>query len=214
MPGRLIVLEGIDGSGLTTQTALLAHALRTGGVGEVHPTKEPTEGPMGGLLRLALGRRLGRRPLEEVDSAATFVPLDPHVIALLFAADRLDHLANDVEPRLAAGATVICDRYVLSSLAYQALDVDMEWLRTINARARQADATFFLDVPPEIAIQRVARRGGHAEVYEQLETLRRIYANYHMCLDALRSAGARVIVVKGTGSIEETTAELLRRATE
>jgi dTMP kinase len=213
MAGRLIALEGIDGSGLTTQATLLARALRASGV-DAYVTKEPTEGPMGGLLRLALGRRLGRRPQEASDGAATFVPLDPHVIALLFAADRLDHLATDIEPRLTTGVTVICDRYVLSSLAYQALDVDMKWLRDINTQARPADLTLFLDVPPETAIERVVRRGGHNEVYEHLETLRRVYANYQTSLNDLRAAGAHVAVVSGAASIEAVTRDLLRRATE
>jgi dTMP kinase len=211
MPGLLIALEGIDGSGLTTQAALLAQALRARGA-PVYATKEPTEGPVGGLLRLALGRRLGSRPRDSDGAAgeAAFVPLDARVIALLFAADRLDHLAADVEPRLATGTTVVCDRYVLSSLAYQALDVDVEWLRAINTRARPADLTLFLDVPPETAIERVARRGGHAEIYERLETLRRIRANYLARLDDLRMSGSRVAVVAGTGSREEITAALVR----
>src|SRR5258705_309057 len=98
-----IVLEGLDGAGTTTQTERLAAALRARGQ-TVLATAEPTDGPVGRLLRRFLSGEL------EIEETAQ---------ALLFAADRLHHLQNQIEPTLAGGAIVISDRYYLSNLAYQ-----------------------------------------------------------------------------------------------
>src|SRR6185503_20411145 len=109
MRGALIVLEGVDGAGTTTQVRLLAERLRARG-SRVHTTAEPSSGPIGKLLRRALSGRLtdGDAPDAARPSWQT--------LALLFAADRLDHLAREVEPELAAGAIVLCDRYDHSTL--------------------------------------------------------------------------------------------------
>src|SRR5690242_14637174 len=101
--GMLVALEGIDGSGTSTQMGPLAALVRARGC-EVVTTAEPTGGPIGMLLRQALRRQLR---------------LDDATLALLFAADRLDHLSHEVEPALARGAVVLTDRYILSSYAYQ-----------------------------------------------------------------------------------------------
>src|SRR5688572_4731702 len=98
--GRFIALEGLDGSGTTTQAARLADALGARGRTVVR-TQEPSHGPIGRLVREAL------RSLD--------APLDPDALALLFAADRRDHVASEIEPALARGHDVVCDRYVMSS---------------------------------------------------------------------------------------------------
>src|SRR5579864_7294663 len=107
--GLFIVLEGLDGAGTTTQLVRLAERLRRAGE-RVVATAEPTDGPIGALIRQALRRRLVHR-----DGRA----LTDESLALLFAADRVDHVAGEIEPALARGQHVLCDRYVLSSLAYQ-----------------------------------------------------------------------------------------------
>src|SRR5690242_1367991 len=105
-----IVLEGIDGSGTTTQAARLAQTLQARGA-RVHATREPSTGPVGRLLRQALTGTLvaDERPVQ----------LDFCTLALLFAADRMDHVRREIEPALARGEVVISDRYDLSSLIYQ-----------------------------------------------------------------------------------------------
>ena len=121
--GRFIVLEGLDGAGTTTQAERIARALRERG-SKVVVTRQPSDGPIGTQLRHALTGRLslpnGRGPLTE------------DTLALLFAADRLDHLAAIVEPALARGEIVLCDRYVLSSLAYQGSALPMAWVESIR----------------------------------------------------------------------------------
>src|SRR5436305_11629473 len=114
-PPLFIVLEGIDGSGTTTQLDRLAAHLAARGR-RVHATREPSAGPIGRMLREIL---LGGHRLP--DGA----PADGLAMALLFAADRRDHLRREIEPALAAGMDVIWVRSVLSTLAYQAQEADM-----------------------------------------------------------------------------------------
>ena len=112
--GRFIVFEGIDGAGTTTQARALVSWLGTRGIKAVY-TGEPSEGPIGSMLRNALRGRVVPGTVPGV--------LDPRVIALLFAADRVDHVLYDIRPSLERGLWVICDRFVCSSLAYQGLDL-------------------------------------------------------------------------------------------
>lgn len=109
-PGALIVIEGIDGAGTTTQTDLLVAWLTRIGIPSI-ATREPSDGPIGVVARKHLGRHL--------DLAS------PEAEALAFAADRMDHVASEIVPALARGTTVVADRYYLSSLAYQSLQCDM-----------------------------------------------------------------------------------------
>ena len=109
-PGVLIVLEGTDGAGLSTQTALLAAHLRSKGEVSVISTKEPTSSHIGNLIRSALKHEW--KP-------------SPRALQLLFAADRAHHLENEIEPALQANKIVISDRYVLSSLAFGSIENDL-----------------------------------------------------------------------------------------
>src|SRR5262245_58804737 len=112
--GRFIVVEGVDGSGSTTHTRLLAKALRKRGH-RVHTNCEPTTGPVGGLIRQVLQKRI------TIPGESGPKSLGWSTMALLFAADRLDHLDSEITPALRKGEWVISDRYDLSSLAYQSL---------------------------------------------------------------------------------------------
>ena len=165
--GRFIVLEGIDGSGTTTQAARLAASLRAAGHAVVS-TREPSDGPLGVVLRQALTRRL--------------VGLSDQALALLFAADRLDHLASVVEPALAEGKVVVSDRYVLSSLAYQGMRLPLSWVETLNAAARPADLTLYLEVDPRTAARRRQGRGGAAELFDadEVRTPLRLHVGEHL----------------------------------
>jgi dTMP kinase len=185
----LIVLEGVDGAGKGTQLAMLRDALVARGR-RVHVTAEPSTLPIGLLLRKYLRR-------EMTDA----VP-GPAGMALLFAADRMQHVEHEILPQLADGAIVICDRYVASSIAYQAATVTedeaqrearMKWIADVNSRARVPDLTIVLDLDPAIAAQRIARRGTESELYEHLELQRRVRHNYHR-IAHLGLAGPMVFV--------------------
>lgn len=169
-----IVLEGIDGSGTTTQAARLARTLQARGV-RVHATREPSAGPVGRLLRQALTGTLvaDERPVQ----------LDFCAMALLFAADRMDHVRREIEPALARGEVVISDRYDLSSLIYQSeTSTDAErylpWLTSLNAQALRPDVTVVLSVDADVALARRRARGGADELFEVPELQVRLAARY------------------------------------
>ena len=99
-------------------------------------------------------------------------------LALLFAADRLDHCAAEVEPLLSQGRHVVTDRYVYSSFAYQGTDLDLSWVAAINSEAPEPDLTLYLRVDPAVAARRRGARGGRAEVFETNPQQRRIASLY------------------------------------
>ena len=169
--GVFLVIEGVDGAGKGTQIELLRRAIERCGR-SVHVTAEPSTLPIGALLRRYLRRELP-------DS----VP-GPAGMALLFAADRMQHLEHEILARLTVGEVVLCDRYYASSIVYQtAMDETaggqlMQWIADVNAHARRPDRTVVLDLDPELAASRRAARGTPFELFEQLEMQRRIRHNY------------------------------------
>lgn len=192
--GRFIVLEGIDGAGITTQ----AHALAAWLVSRGHPalvTKEPSSGMVGAMLRQALSGR---------------IRLDEAVVALLFAADRIDHVAKAVVPAMDEGTHVIADRYYFSSLAYQSLGVPVRWLAQLNAHCLQPDLTVIIDVPSQVALERVDRRGAVREIYERPDTLDQVRSRYLGLTRVFSQAGRPLRVVDGSPPVAQVTAELSR----
>lgn len=168
--GRFIVLEGIDGSGTTTQGRALAELFEQAGIAACF-TWEPSSGPLGVLLR------------EVMAGGGDGVSRAWDCMALLFAADRLDHLARAVQPALQRGVTVICDRYDLSSLAYQSATASLEdsavpWIRALNQRALRPDLTLVLDVDPDVAEARRAERGAPSDLFERRDLQRRLARIY------------------------------------
>ncbi|MEZ4269514.1 MAG: dTMP kinase [Myxococcota bacterium] len=187
--GKFIVLEGIDGSGTTTQAANL-HAWLVERGELVHSTRQPSTGPIGSMLRQILsGRVVGRA------SEGKTVPVEPAAVALLFAADRLDHVATEVLPHLEAGRHVICDRYTLSSLAYQSQDTDLAFVRAINGKAPAPDVTIFLRVRPEIAMDRINASRTDRDAFENLPFQRRVAKAYDTLLEKYRDG--RVVELDG-----------------
>lgn len=163
--GLFLVMEGIDGSGRSTQLHRLAAWFRAHGIPTL-ATFEPSTGAIGQLIRRYLR---GEEP----------VAAPPDALALLFAADRLEHLAREVQPALARGEVVLCDRYLASSFAYQGLGSAPEFVRAANARALRPVITLYFKVDPEIALARIAARDGERrELFETREQLTRIAAAY------------------------------------
>lgn len=176
---HFIVIEGLDGAGSTTQVRLLAERLRAEGI-PVVTTAEPSGGEVGLQIRAILEGRAAP-------------DWDRRSLALLFAADRLDHLQRRILPALSSGTHVISDRYLLSSLAYQSLDAPMEWVEAINRYARAPDRTIYLEVDPEEALRR--RLGeSEAQLFESLPLQRRIADNYRRAISVLEAShGIRVL---------------------
>jgi dTMP kinase len=201
----LIVIEGIDGSGTTTQSRRLVDALRARGRDARH-TFEPTPGPIGTLIRAALEKRL-TDPLTDQPRV-----LASETLALLFAADRLDHLDSFVLPALAEGAIVVSDRYDLSSLVYQSATAPspgqaLPWLRVLNRAARRPELTLVLDVPFEEAKARRKQRGGAEELFDADALQRRLAAAYAGANDLV--PGDPLVHLSGVGSPDQVTARLL-----
>jgi dTMP kinase len=196
---RLIVLEGLDGAGTTTQGKRLVQHLRERGW-KVHLTREPSDGPIGRLIRELL---TGRHAIP--DQA-----LRQSTFGLLFAADRLDHLQREVEPQLAAGYTVISDRWYHSSLAYQGTGADRDWITALNARARRPDLTIFLQVRPEVAAQRRVAAGRVQELFEDLRMQHDVDAGYRATIAELTTQGERIEVIDGELPPDAVFQEILR----
>ena len=201
-PPRFLVLEGIDGSGTTTQRDRLSASLRARGH-IVHATREPSDGEIGKLTRALLAVEEGQT--RSVDAAG---------LALLFAADRLEHLQREIVPALDRGEVVLCDRYLVSSWVYQSLDCDPGWVRDINRHALWPELTFMFELAPEIALARVAARressGEAVERFDVPETQRRLARGYAEVLTRVDPAAQPGLVrIDAAQSIDAVTAALL-----
>lgn len=182
----MIVIEGLDGAGTTTQAKRLVEHLNAKGV-KAHGTREPSDGPVGRLIREMLtgGHAIPGQTLSQ----GTF--------GLLFAADRLDHLQREVEPHIAAGTVVVSDRWYHSSLAYQGTGADRDWITTLNARARRPELTLFLKVRPEVAAKRRAAARRQEELFEQLQMQIEVDAGYTATNAELIAQGERIETIDG-----------------
>ncbi len=191
-----IALEGIDGSGTTTQLARLTAHLR--GLGRrVHATREPSDGPVGRLIReILLGGHRGTDGAE----------VDGRAMALLFAADRRDHLRREIEPALAAGIDVVTDRYLLSSLAYQAEEAERDWVAGLARAVRPPDLTLLLDVPVSVAAARRHAAGRSTERYDEDGFQARVAANYRQ----LASGDPGIVVLDGSGPVDAVADAIAR----
>ena len=161
--GIFIVIEGLDGSGKTTQANMLAKNLAKNHT--VLLTAEPSRGKIGTFIRQGCLYEKKRLPTEAE--------------ALLFAADRIEHMQNELEPALSEGKIVICDRYIFSSLAYQgSAGLSLKWIETINARALEPDFSIFIDVPPQLVLERLQRKKSVMENLDTQAKVREVYLQF------------------------------------
>ena len=161
--GAFIVIEGLDGSGKTTQAKLLTAKLSRSH--NAVYTAEPSHGKIGTFIR-------NRCLYSEKRLSST-------TEALLFAADRIEHVENEIKPALSGSKLVICDRYVYSSLAYQgSADLSVDWIADINKHALKPDLAIFIDVAPEKVLQRLNRRKSVMETLETQQKVRDVYMQF------------------------------------
>jgi dTMP kinase len=174
--GRFVVFEGLDGSGKTTQMVRIQKRLAGMGIHAV-TTCEPTDGPVGSLIRQMLAGRIA---------------IDPRTLAALFAADRTDHLLSPdtgVKALVEKGRMVLCDRYYFSSYAYHAKDMDLAWIITLNAMNAQIlkpDLTLFIDVTPETCLERIRAGRNHLDMFERIDILTQVRDNYFTAFERLK----------------------------
>lgn len=199
MRGKFITFEGCDGCGKSTQLKMLSEYLTKNNVEHVF-TREPGGGKISEAIREIL---LNGKNAEMTDECE----------ALLYAAARMQHLADRVEPALAKGKLVVCDRYVDSSLAYQAYarGLGVDFISRINAKALEKyppDVTVFIDLTPEDAFKRKhgadendrleqAGMAFHKRVYEGYKALEKAYPD-------------RIVAVDGKQTPQEIFAQVLR----
>ncbi|WDP92188.1 MAG: dTMP kinase [Desulfobacter sp.] len=193
--GRFLVFEGIDGSGKSTQAKRLFQRLADMGKDAVS-TFEPSDGPVGRLIRKMLSGE---------------VPVDQRTIASLFAADRTDHLVTPgagVTHWVDEGKIVVCDRYYFSSYAYHAQYIDMDWViraNSLNADILRPHATLFIDVEPEVCLERIKAAREKLDIYEKIDIMRQVRSNYFKAFDRLKDE-ERVIVIDGNDTPENVAA--------
>ncbi len=195
--GICIALEGIDGSGKSTQIQLLANKFTQLGK-QVHLTAEPTTGPIGKMLR-------------QIFSGVQ--PANQHTIAALFAADRLEHITNTTDGmlhQLQQGNIVLLDRYYLSSYAYHSVHVPMPWVincNTIAVSMLPATVHIYVDMPPAIAMERIIANRTNIEMYETLENLTAVYNNYATAIDLIKGK-EKVAVINGNQTVAQVAADI------
>jgi len=184
-----IAFEGLDGSGSSTQSRMLADRLEKNGQPALL-TKEPTsDSPIGKLIREILQHKWSA---------------SPEGLQLLFSADRAEHLKNEIEPALEGGQVVITDRYLFSTLAYGGMNVDMKWLKELNKHFRLPDMTFLFKLAPEECIKRIAGRGSDFELFEKTDKLSMIWENY----EKIAENSPNIHVIDATRTIEGIAEEI------
>ncbi len=195
--GKFIVFEGIDGSGKSTQMKLLAKKLEEKGI-KTRLTLEPTYGLVGDTLHRILSGK---------------IKADPKVTAALFVADRLDHLTNQedgVLKSLDAGETVICDRYYFSSYAYQSTEVPSEWVIDANklcAQTLRPDVTLFIDISPQVAMERILSNRESIEIYETEEKLTKVRDAYFAAFEKMKTS-ENVKIINGERTVDEIAEDI------
>lgn len=188
---RFIAVEGLDGSGKSTQARIISQRLNELSVPNVCDF-EPTDGKIGRQIREILS---GKQKA------------DARTMALLFAADRIEHITgeNGILKNLCKGTSVISDRYYFSSYAYQMTDMPLEWVMSINSQAKllaKPDCHIFIDVSPEACLERIYNnRKTTADIFENKKSLIAARENFMRIFD-LVSADENVIIINGNDDLE------------
>lgn len=196
---KFIVVEGLDGTGKTTQIKILADYIKQKGK-EVEITAEPTAHPTGKLIRRILS--------GEVKST-------PWALASLFLSDRIIHNTDPedgIEKMLADGKTVISDRYYYSTFSYQGHETDLDWAMNMHfscPQVRRPDLVLFLTMAPEKCIARIkANRPDEAiEIYENTESLTKISRQFDTVFSILKDR-ENIVYIDADGTVEEVSERL------
>jgi dTMP kinase len=185
---RFIVFEGGDGTGTSTQLALVEADLARAGLPH-WTTSEPTDRPEGLLIRRILSGELHR---------------DPATLATLFAADRNEHLRGPggILERLDRWETVVCDRYILSSLAYQGVACESDLPARLNADFPLPELLIYFDLPPDESLRRLGERP-NLDIYEKLPFQERVRSAYRRALADYASTAMKIVALDASRSVEE-----------
>lgn len=198
--GSFIVFEGIDGSGKTTQIKLLKQKIESLGI-KCLETREPSDGPIGVMIRQCLTGRM------QMDEAA---------LAALFAADRLDHInntTNGLKSKINDKISVISDRFVLSNYAYQSVKAPLEWVMELNSQSLnilRPDCHIFIDVEPDVTLDRMANGRFQTELFENKTRLTQVREKYLELIDKLKTT-ENIIIIDGNNPIDDIAKEIWQK---
>lgn len=190
---NFIVFEGLDGCGKSSQVRLLKEYLEKNGK-KVEVSCEPTDGPIGKMVRDVLQHK---------------IITTPKALALLYAADREDHLFHDnvgIKDKTNNGYIEISDRYFYSSYAYQSVNVDSNYVRAIN-NFPSPEVLIYIDVPVDVCLGRIEKRGGEKELFEKKEFLEKVYLNFKSAINYVNPE-TKVLVVNGEQDIMKIAEEI------
>jgi dTMP kinase len=194
---NFVVFEGCDGSGTSTQLELLGRRFGGDGLPKLVCGFEPTDGPVGRLLRGAL--RGNPR-------------LHPQTMARLFAADRAEHLygTGGIAELAGGDSLVVSDRYTLSSRVYQGLECGDALPRALNAGFPAPELLLFFDIAPETALRRIENSRETKDIYERLDFQTRVRERYLGLLDACRGEGSAVALIDASADVAEVSEAVWR----
>lgn len=192
-----IAFEGIDGSGKSTHVKLLSEKLMAEGH-KIYSTCEPTGSPIGLMIRDIFNHRM---------------EADHRVIAGLFVADRLDHLlnkTNGILQKMEEGFTVITDRYYFSSYAYHSVHMPMDWVieaNRLSSELLRPDLNIYIDIAPEVSMERLNKGRDTIELYETLENLKNVRDKYLEAFELLKSS-EKVVILDGNRQSEAISEDI------
>lgn len=195
-----LAFEGIDGSGKSTQSKMLEEKLVADGM-KVYHTFEPTDSYIGTLIR-----KIFR---HEIDA-------DHRTIAGLYVADRINHLTNaenGIIKKIEEGYTVITDRYYFSSYAYQGTHMPQDWVITANsisADVLRPDLNIFIDITPEVAIERLHSNRTQIQLYETLDNLKAVRDKYFEAFEKEKSR-EKIFIVDGNRPVDKIFADIVTK---
>jgi len=200
--GKLIVFEGIDGAGKSTQIRLLAEALEKRGI-KTSQSAEPTSYPSGRAIRDVLAGR---------------VTVSSDELAVMFAADRANHNTNPdggINCLLESGITAISDRYYYSSMAYQGVQIGLERVMQLNLEnpdIRRPDLCIFLDLEPRQSLDRIESRHESTEIFETYEYLDKTRKTFFNVIDTMIARGENIVCIDASRSVDDIASDVLDAA--
>ncbi len=192
-----LALEGIDGSGKSTQVKLLADYLTNAGH-KVYTTFEPTDSRIGCVIRDIFNHKM---------------EADHRTIAGLFVADRLNHLLNKTDgmlKKMEDGFTVITDRYYFSSYAYHGAHIPVDWVieaNSLSAGLLRPDLNIFIDISPETGMKRLHKGRTSMELFENIENLTLVRNKYFEVMEKLKSQ-EKIYITDGNRPPEAIAADI------
>lgn len=192
MKPLFIVFEGIDGSGTTTISKLISKEINS------EWDKEPTDSEIGIIIRGILSEHK---------------PINPITLLQLFIADRANH-QDKINKFLKSGKSIVLDRYIPSTLAYQGITFEINDLYNLNKNFIKPDIVFYLDISPEVGMERKKKQKGTLELYEDIDVLKKVYEKYIFSFQFLQKEGWNIYFIDANRSIDEIKKEVLNKLKE